>query len=157
VNIITQPTGSGVNLSHFVKQELLTALEGRATADVTIINANTFYSPTGASVTLTQGTWLLFADIIAGRTTTTATTYTGRIRDTSGSITLSEGTMYMASVANHYFTMTLHGLKVVPSGTVTVQVEMTANQGTSCVIKASIPTNGTGSNVATKIYALKIA
>lgn len=135
----------------------LTVLEGLATADVTIVTANTFYSPTGATVTLTQGTWLIFGKVVMGRTATTAVTYTGRIRNTTAALTLGEGTQYMASVANHYFTMFLQGLRVVPSGTETVRIEGTANQGTSCVIKASVPTNGTGTNVTTTIYAVKVA
>jgi hypothetical protein len=133
----------------------ITVLEGLATANVTITTANTFYSPTGASLSLTTGSWIIWAQVVMGRTANTASTYTGRIRDTTNSITLAEGAQYMASVANHYFTMNLVGIKVVPSGTTTVRVEGTANQGTSCVIRSSVATNGTGTNVTTKIYALK--
>lgn len=135
----------------------LTVLEGLATGDVTITTANTFYSPTGASITLTAGSWIIMVQMVMGRTATTATTYTGRIRNTTNSTTLAEGTQYMASAANHYLTMNLIGIRVVPSGTETVRVEGTANQGTSCIIKASIPTNGSGTNVTTKIYAVKFA
>jgi hypothetical protein len=135
----------------------LTVLEGLATADVSITVANTFYSPTGATITLTQGSWLIWAQVVMGRTATTATTYTARIRNTTNSTTIAETTDYMASVANHYFSTSLIGMRVVPSGTETVRVEGTANQATSCVIKFTVPTNGSGTNVTTKIYALKFA
>jgi hypothetical protein len=135
----------------------LTVLEGLATADVTITTANTFYSPTGASITLTQGSWLIIAQAVMGRTATTATRYTGRIRNTTAALTIAEGEQYMPSANPHYLTMNLIGLRVVPSGTETVRFEGTANQNTSSVIKANVVTNGSGTNVSTKIYAVKFA
>lgn len=135
----------------------ITVLEGLATADVTIATANTFYSPAGATIDLTTGSWLIWAQGVVGRTATTATTYTARIRDTTNSITLAECQNYMPSVNPHYTSVFLVGMKVVPSGTTTVRFEATANQATSSVIKRVPTINNSGTNVTTKIYALKFA
>jgi hypothetical protein len=154
-DVITTSNDTYVNVGDMAVTELLTSLTSAATVDVTIASANTWYS-TGASITLAVGTWLVIGRVTVGRTATTALTYTARIRDTTNNATLDETQHYHASAANHYVPLPLQAVVTVASGTPTVRLEATANQGTTSVIKANLTVNGTGTSKATNIIAVKI-
>ena len=119
--------------------------------DVSMPNANTFY--TGATLSLAAGTWLLFGQISVSRATTTATTYTARIRNATGNAVLVSSIMTMPSLNPHYVTM--HMTHIVTLGsTSTINVDAAANQTTN-TIRAAATVNGQGNN-ATYLKAVRI-
>lgn len=137
------------------KNTTISVSEASASGDVTITSANTYYAAPGAQLVLEAGTYILIGKVTVGRTATTAVRYTVRIRDTNNSLTLDESEIYMPSVNPHYATVSLF-TPFTALGSTTIQLQATANQATSCVIKADINANGTGVNQATRIMAIKI-
>lgn len=128
------------------------------TGDVTITTAGTWYLATGCTLNLTAGTWLIMAHICVGRTATLATTYTCRIYNTTDGVALAGTQDYQASANPHYMTTAMHAVVVIASGTKTIQLQATANQSTSSVIKATPTINGaTLTNMATQIHAIKLS
>jgi hypothetical protein len=128
---------------------------GAATGDTTITTANTWYAPPGCSLPLDAGTWLIQGRVLAGRTNTTATRYTARLRNTTDSVTIDEAEQHYPSQNPHYVSIPLLAVVVLASPK-TIRIEATANQGTTSVIKANAVTNTTVVNNATKIVAIKI-
>lgn len=118
--------------------------------DVTMTNANTFY--TGTQVVLGAGTWLIFGHITIGRAATTLQRYTGRI--STGAVHYASSQMTQPSQNPHY-------VNIAMSCIITLAVETTiliqaAATSTSCIIKRACADNASGNN-ATQLNAIKIA
>lgn len=134
------------------KNATLTAAVNEASGDVTMTNANTFY--TGASLSLAAGTYILFAAISCSRANTTATSYTARIRNATDNAVLVSAIQAMPSLNPHYLTITMMHIITI-AGTKTINVDAAANQA-GCVIRAAAQVNGQGNN-ATYLNAIKIS
>lgn len=133
------------------KNATITTTANELGLDVSMPNANTFY--TGATLSLAAGTWILFGQISISRATTTATTYTARIRNATGNVVLVSSIMTMPSLNPHYVTM--HMTHIVTLGaTSTINVDAAANQTTN-TIRAAAQVNGQGNN-ATYLKAVRI-
>ena len=121
--------------------------------DVSMPSANTFY--TGATLSLAAGTYILLAAISASRATTTATTYTARIRNATDNAVIVSSIQTMPSLNPHYLTISMMAPLTIASGPKTVNVDIAANQSNNTV-RAAATVNGQGNN-ATYLVAIKIA
>lgn len=128
----------------------LTFLNGTLTAgDVTMTNANTFY--TGTSIILTPGTWLVIGFITLGRAATTLQRYTARI--STGTVHYASSQMTQPSQNPHYVNICMSAIITVSENT-TVHIQAAATS-TSCLIKRACADNASGNN-ATQLNAVKI-
>lgn len=128
----------------------LTALNGTLTAgDVTMTNANTFY--TGTSIILTPGTWLVIGFITLGRAATTLQRYTARI--STGSVHYASSQMTQPSQNPHYVNICMSAIITVAENT-TINIQAAATS-TNCLIKRACADNASGNN-ATQLNAIKI-
>lgn len=128
----------------------LTQQSAFASADVAMTNANTWYD--GPSLSLTAGTWLLFASANVGRTATTAGNYDLRI--STGTTHYASVQQYHASVANNWAALSCNGVAVL-AATTTIKIQV-AGTIAGDVLKAATPNNASGNN-ATGLIALRIA
>ena len=128
----------------------LTQQSAFASADVAMTNANTWYD--GPSLSLTAGTWLLFASANVGRTATTAGNYDLRI--STGTTHYASVQQYHASVANNWAALSCIGVAVL-AATTTIKIQV-AGTIAGDVLKAATPNNASGNN-ATGLIALRIA
>ena len=128
----------------------LTQQSAFASADVAMTNANQWYD--GPSLSLTAGTWLLFASANVGRTATTAGNYDLRI--STGTTHYASVQQYHASVANNWAALSCNGVAVL-AATTTIKIQV-AGTIAGDVLKAATPNNASGNN-ATGLIALRIA
>ena len=128
---------------------VITRYNAKASADVSIAVANTWY--TGAGVSLTAGTYLVTAQITVLRSTTTALTFSARISD--GTNHYASAGDYRASVTNNVTTLQMSTIITLAS-TTKINVQATGNQ--TATIKAALGTNAAGNN-ATQISAIQLA
>lgn len=129
----------------------LTYVNGTLTAgDVTMTNANTFY--TGTQVVLGSGTWLIFGHITIGRAATTLQRYTGRI--STGSVHYASSQMTQPSQNPHYVNIAMSCI-ITLAGETTILIQAAATS-TSCLIKRACADNASGNN-ATQLNAVKIS
>lgn len=144
---------TGAITSHSHSAGAISYANGTLTAgDVTMTNANTFYS--GTSISLAAGTWLITGHITVGRANTTLIRYTGRIRNVTGAADLASTQMTQPSQNPHYVNMAMSTI-VTLGALSTIQIEAAATTG-SCLIKRACADNAAGNN-ATQINAIRLA
>lgn len=124
-------------------------LTNKLNSDVAISVANTWY--TGASIALTEGTWLIQSMTTVLRPTTTEVTFSARISD--GTNHFASAGQYMPSLSNAHANLSMSTI-ITLSSTTNILLQVTGNQ--TGTIKASLAVNGVGNN-STQISAIKIA
>lgn len=148
INSNTGAAGTSEKYSRADHSHPATSAIAKATGDVSIAVANTWY--TGAGISLAAGTYLINAQITLSRSTTTALTYSARISD--GSTHYASAGAYMPSVANAIMTIPLTTILTL-TGATTINVQATATQ--TATIKKALVSNGAGDN-ATQITAIRL-
>jgi hypothetical protein len=131
----------------------ITNFEGTLAADVTMSATNTWY--TGASVSLTAGTWLINAHITLNRAATTAQQYQTRIHDTTNNVSYASSQQYQASVSNAPVSMSLTAIITI-AGSASLAIQAASSTSTNNLIKAATLANSSGNN-ATQITAIKLS
>jgi len=131
----------------------ITNFEGTLATDVTMTATNTWY--TGASVSLTAGTWLINAHITLNRAATTAQQYQTRIHDTTNNISYASSQQYQASVSNAPVSMALTAIITI-AGSASLAIQAASSTSTNNLIKAATLANSSGNN-ATQITAIKLS
>ena len=150
-NIKTINSSSILGSGNIVVAATLTTLSSKLANNVNMASTNTWY--TGASVSLTAGTWIVFGTVTLNRSTTTAQQYQARIFD--GTTAHASGQQYQASVTNAPIVITLHAI-IVLTGSATVSIQAASSTSTANTILAATLANGQGNN-ATQINAIKVA
>lgn len=150
-NIKTINSSSILGSGNIVVGATLTTLSSKLANNVNMASTNTWY--TGASVSLTAGTWIVFGTITLNRNTTTAQQYQVRIFD--GTTAHASGQQYQASVTNAPVVITLHAV-IILTGSATVSIQAASSTSTANTILAATLANGQGNN-ATQINAIKVA
>ncbi|HOY33323.1 MAG TPA: hypothetical protein PKW80_15690 [Bacteroidales bacterium] len=127
----------------------LSSVSEACTADVTMTNANTYY--TGTSVNLSSGTWLVIGHITVARASSALIFYA---KMTNGTTNYASGQGTVANTSGYATTVTISAIITLTSAT-TVYLQGASNVANQR-IKAALVTNGAGNN-ATMLNAIKIA
>lgn len=142
------------NVSSSSSSSSITTDEVVLTSNVTMTNANQFY--TAVTETLTSGKWLLTANIVTRRTTTTITKYMSRLLATNNSnswITAQNMSQYPSG--EHVTNMGLSAI-INTNGTTTVALQCASYGSTSNLILAEPLSNGGNTAQMTYIRAIRL-
>lgn len=128
----------------------------KASSDSSAISSNNTWVD-GPSLSLSAGTWLVFAQITLIKTATTLVTWQARITDNSASTHYASGQLTSPSNNPQGGVITLATVITLTSAT-TIKVQATTSAGaaSSAAIRAATSANSSGNN-ATQLTALKVA
>lgn len=147
------------------KSVSLTTAEAFCTAETTLTSAS-YADITGASISLTAGTWLILATINAASQSTTATVINAAITDDSNNV-LAQGAQHIVAGTATVRTWGNVTLSLIVSHTVTTTYKLRGARGNTTHTGNCIVSDGTGQGTAnnntnnsdksTSIRAIRIA